>query len=308
MGSDDQSDLAQRLEAMFPPGRTIDDGCAVVEARRAPKEVVLLVRWKRDPRLYGIPISLTDTREDFYYTGHRVSSDEEWLESVDVGLMVHMGTGFRARARRRELSEYIELRDDGGWPTDERFYLQGVDYEPERVAQALECDGLHAQSALQRRAEGRLLAWVLAYENNATGEPNVGHAVVVRLNDKEAVLEHLEVAPDVPVTVKLDLAYFACHEAAAAGALTIVTDLDDAELGLAGFRSGTGGARLLDTSFLDADPDGARALLENDLGRGSRWGQNRDSGGRHMPRSRLGRAWHVVRFGKSGKPPRRWAG
>jgi hypothetical protein len=151
------------------------------------------------------------------------------------------------------------------------------------------------------------VSWLLAYENNATGEPWVGHAVVSRQDD-EVVLELVETLPGVPRTVALDLAYFACHGAAGQGALTVTTALTDPDLSLAGFRDDGPGVRVLSTDFLDADPDGARALLERDLASGGPWGGDRDSSGRYLPATRIGRLVHRLRWGRSGRPHRVWAG
>jgi hypothetical protein len=303
MAADDGLNLAQCVADMFPVGSTVD-GCVVVEVRRSADEVVLLVRWADDPQDYGIPISLMDTRRDFYYTNFSVDSDEEWLDSVGLGMTVRMGTGFVASARRRDLGEYIELREEEGWPDDRRFYHQDGDHEPHRLAEALARDGLNVEPVLRLLDAGTLLAWVVAYENNSTGMPFVGHAAIARVDAKSARLEHLEVVEDVPLTAELNLAYYCSHNAARRGALTIETSLDEARLDIVGFRTSPDGVRRLNTNFIDADPDTARLLLEADLLRGSAWGQNRDLAGRHIPASRLGRAWHALKFGREGRPPK----
>lgn len=218
--------LADQLRAMFPPGRRVGEpACTVVEVRAGLDEVVLLVRWNRGPHLYGIPISLTDTSHEFYYTDYEVSSDDEWLDSVDVGLMVMMGTGHRATAKRSQVADYIELRSTDGWPVDERFCLQEGECECNLLAERLREAGLDPSLALERRAQKRLLVWLLTYENNATGGPWVGQSVVTRIGPTEAELEQVETAPGVPATVGLDLAYFASQFAAARGALTVTTSL-----------------------------------------------------------------------------------
>ena len=93
----DEQELRDRLRSMYPAGTRLGGECAVVEVRDPPGEVVLLVRWERDPRLYGIPIPLGDTSRDFYYTDYPVASAEEWLDSVGLGLMIHMDTGVSGR-------------------------------------------------------------------------------------------------------------------------------------------------------------------------------------------------------------------
>jgi hypothetical protein len=100
MPTDGEQELRDRLRHRYPPGTRLSADCAVVEVRDVPGEVVLLVRWERDPRLYGIPIPLDDTGRDFWYTDYPVASAEEWPDSVILGLEIHMDTGFRIGARR----------------------------------------------------------------------------------------------------------------------------------------------------------------------------------------------------------------
>lgn len=311
MPSGDEQEFRDRLRRMYRPGTRLGAECAVVEVRDAPGEVILLVRFERDPRLYGIPIPLGDTSRDFYYTDYPVASAEEWLDSVGLGLMIHMDTGFRAGARRTAVDDYIELRADGGWPVDERFYYDVVEptdpYSWERVP-FVAAAGLDPTAAVASRDSGRLIGWVTGYENNSTGEPYVAHAVVSWTGESTAHLELVEVADGVPVTVVVDLAHLAAHAAGAAGALSVATDLDAPELALAGFRVGPGGRRELDTSFVDEDPVGAARLLETALTSGEPWGQDRDAAGRYLPETRVGRWWHRLKHGATGAPPRRYVG
>ncbi len=74
--------------------------------------MVLVGRFDQDPNRYGIPIGITRRSHEFYYTDFAVADDDEWLESVDIGLMVMLDTGFRAGARRRRVGDYIELRSE----------------------------------------------------------------------------------------------------------------------------------------------------------------------------------------------------
>ena len=287
---------------MFPPGPGADG--EVIEVREGVEEAIVLVRWEPDPLLYGIPIPFTDTRHEFYYDSFPVSSDDEWLDSVGIGLTVMLGTGHRARARRSRVGDYIELRREGGWSVDHRFYLQDVDSDFELLAERLRSDGLDPSLAIEKRGSGELVCWLLMYENNSSGSPWVGQSVISRVSASECRLDLVEIAPDVPITVSLDLSYYACHSAAVLGARSIQTTLGNEEFTLAGFRPTADGSRVLDTNFLDADPDGARALLEADMSRGSRWSDDRDRNGRYFPNSRMGRVMHRVRYGRSGLAPR----
>lgn len=294
---------------MFSVGGTLPGsrGGVVVGVRRHGDEVVPLVRWEGDERLYGIPIDVSDRRRDFHYD-RPVEDDEEWVESVGIGFMVMLDTGFRARARRRLADGYIELRKSGGWPVDRRFYLSRFDegFDDGRAAW-LRDDGLDPDPALTALASGRLIAWLVAYENNATGSPDVGQAVVVGDASGAVRLDLLETAPGVPQSVLLDLAYFAAHAAAERGAESVVSNSTDPVLRIAGFED-RGDQRVLDTSFLAADPEEARALLDRSLAEGGRWGEDRDAAGRYLPRSAPGRLIHRLVRGPGGRRPRVWVG
>ena len=310
MGASRQDELLAMVRQAFSSGAPVgfDRRCSVVEVRERHGEAVVLVRWDEDAHLYGIPVPLNDARHEFYYSDFAVSSDEEWLDSVTLGLGVMLDTGFRATARRTQIDDYIELRADGGWPVDDRFYLQEVDERFELLADRLSEVGLDPALAVRRRSEYRLVVWLLVYENNATGGPWVGQAVVTRDAQHSAELELIQTSRNVPGTVRLDLAYFASHHAAAAGASTVTTTVPDDEFLIAGFVSATSGVRTLDTSFLDARPEDARALLEKDISIGSKWGGDRDEAGRYLPASRVGKLIHRLRWGRSGRRPRVYAG
>lgn len=182
---------------MYPPGASLVGGgaaeeprCSAVEVREAPDEAVLVVQFERDPSRYGIPISLTDTGHDYFHTDFPVADDEEWLDSVGIGLMVNLDTGLRARGRRRVVGDYIELREEGGWPVDDRFALQEVDAELQAGAEVgLREVRLDVGPAVRSRVEGRLAVWMFAYENNSAGDPDVGHGVLSRTGDASAELD-----------------------------------------------------------------------------------------------------------------------
>jgi hypothetical protein len=256
---------------MYPPGvpRFDPPHWRTDEVRDLGTEAVLVGHFDRDQNRYGIPIDLTRRSREFYYTRFAVANDDEWLKSVDIGLLVMVGTGLRASARRRRTHDYIELRAEGGWPSDERFYRQDATQDDEEqqelMAQTLLRDGLSPDVGVARRREGRLVAWLLQYENTAPSGPWVGQAVVASDEAGEAVLEVTEIGLGVPETVRADLAYFACHAAAEVGARTVSTSLTHASLSLVGFADGEAGQRVLQTHFLDADPDAARERLRADL-------------------------------------------
>ena len=290
---------------MYPTGTKLEPGCVVDEVRGAPGEAVLTFRCGRDPRTYGIPIPLADTDREFYFTDNPVASIEEWLESVRIGMSIHVGTGLQTRGRRTLVGDYIELRETDGWEYDPRFYLDVVEPdEPqswdrvELLAQA----GLDAAPAIASRDEGRLIGWVTAYEDDSEGNPYAGHAVVSWTGDDTADLEHVEVAPGSPVTLVVGLARRGAHLAGRAGALSVTTSLDTPELDLVGFRHSADGRRAVDTSFLDEDPSGAAALLRDVLTPAGTVETPRGTGGRHQDSS--GRWWGRSRRGPAEAPSR----
>jgi len=304
----DQSYLARRISDMFAEGSLLPGSTkgSVVETRLVGNEVLVMIRWPRDPRLYAIPVDLAATRRDYYYA-IPVDTDEEWLDSVGLGFMVMLDTGFRSRARRRLIDDYIELRPAGGWPSDERFYFQFEKPEGSRVAALadhLRSDGLDPSAASTAASEGRLVEWIVAYENNATGEPWVGQAVIARRNNAEADLS-IGTIPGTPDFLRINLAYHGGHAAARHGIARLYCAEAAPIFEIAGFRRGDDGFGL-DTSLLDADPDRARQHLATDNSGGQNWGRDRDAAGRYMPRSRAGRLLHALRHGGSGRRLRTW--
>jgi len=302
-----QVELARMSSGLFPPAAPVgfERNSSVVEVRESDGDAVVIFRWDGDSHLYGIPISPDDVRHEFFYPDFAVSSDDEWLESVSLGLGVMLDTGYRATARRTQVDDYIELGADGGWPVDDRFYLQVVDENFELLAERLIEMGLSPAVALQCHLQNQLMTWLLSYENNSTGGPSVGQAVVSRTGRDSAELRLVETTAGVPDTVLTDLAYFVSHDAAAAGARLVTTGMSDSVLDLAGFEPDQFGVLSLDTSFLKADPDAARALLEADLaGSSNQWGRDRDLAGRPLPGSRAARLLHRLRWGASGTRPR----
>lgn len=282
---------------MYPPGTELEPGCVVDGVRDGRGEAVLTLRCGRDPRTYGIPVPLGDTERDFYYPENPVSSVDEWLESVRLGMSIHVGTGLPSRARRTLVGDYIELREPGGWEYDPRFYLDVVEPDErqswDRVALVAE-SGLDPAPAIAGRDAGRLIGWVTAYEEGATTRPYAGHAVVSWTSDDTADLEHVEVTAGAPLTVLVGLARRGAHLAGGAGAVRVTTRLDTPELDLVGFRY-VDGRRAVDTSFLDEDPDGAAALLRDALASAGSRPEPGDPGGRPPQEAKSGRWWPLSR-------------
>ena len=295
-----EQDLLARLREMYPSGTALQPGCVVEDVLGSPGEAVLTLRCGRDPRTYGIPIPLGSTSRDYYDRANPVGSIDEWLESVRTGLSIQVGTGLHSRARRRLVNGYIELREADGWQYDSRFYLDIVEPdEPQswdRLSLLREA-GFDPAPALASRDQGRLIAWVTAYDDESPTNPYAGHAVVSWTGDETADLEHVEVRPGSPATLLVGLARRGAHFAGGAGALSVTTGLDNPELDLVGFRYGPDGRRAVDTGFLDEDPDGAAALLGEVLAAVDEPGASEQAGNRRRPDAPAGRRWSLSRRG-----------
>ncbi len=303
----DRTELLARLRDGFRPGDLLAGDATLTELRGVGDEAVCLFRWAKDPHLFGVPISLTDLSKSYFYE-LPVASTDEWLDELGTGLMVQLDTGFVARATRARVDDYIELREPS-WPVDERFSHQVVHtHDPYawNLVTAVVASGLDPQPALNERDAGRLVAWLVAYENNSTGRPVVGSATISQVDDSSAALTHLEVAPGVPSSVVADLARFAVYEAACSGASSVVTDVPHAELDLLGFRRLADGSRQVSTDLLDADAAAAAALVAQTRDTG--WGRDRDLAGRHLPSGRVRRLLHRLRHGRSGAKPVTYVG
>jgi hypothetical protein len=308
-GVPENDEVYDALTAGF---RVRSGGPGLVEIRRAGDEAVLMFRWPPEDRLFGVPVSLNriDRRIDWDRPAHHL---EEWIESVDLWLMEDVENGYRYRARRRAVDDYIELRQPN-WPMDERFHLQ-VNERIEQdwtMLQDITDTVLDARVALAAQDRGALLAWTFAYENNATGGPIVGHSTVTWDGADGARLVDMSLGDSVPATVAVDLVRHATHAAAEAGAQVVTSDIDLASWHpdlpkISGFRLGNAGMTV-DTDFLAEDPELATGLLQTALADPGPWGGDRDRSGRYLPNSRIGRLLHRLRHGESGAPPRLYAG
>lgn len=284
-----------------------DEG--LVEIRRSGDEAVLMFRWRPYPYLFGVPVSLTQT--DRRLDWDRPAADlDEWVDSVDLWRMETLENGWTLQGRRSQVADYIELRGPA-WPYDDRFFVDVVDPTDEHGwlrTDFISADGINPQPAIERRRAGTLVAWVTSCENNSTGSPYVGAATVVRVDDRTARLDSIEVIDQAPITLALDVVRVATHAAADTGAQTVVTSLDLDHLDILGFKATGTGELAVDTHFLDEDPEAYAVVLARALASPGRWGSDRDSAGRYLPNNRVGRLLHRLRHGSSGRPPRIYAG
>ena len=281
-GPDADAVFAALCGAFRVPGT--DSG--LVEIRRAGNQAVLMFRWPPEDRLFGVPVPLAPIDGRFAWVRSTTNLDD-WLELVDLWIMEDVDNGYRYRARRHAVDDYIELREPA-WPADGRFYLQ-VDQRIDQNWTLLGgTDGCgDAAIALAAQDKGALLAWIIAYENNPTGTPIVGHSTVTRDGPDVARLVDLVTGDNVPATVSVELVRYATHTAAEAGAQTVLSDVDlhawhpDIP-SITGFRPSDEGMRVA-TDFLAEDAALADSLFEAALADPGRWGDDTDRSDSYVP-------------------------
>jgi len=257
--------IIERLRTMYPVGSSIEK-FAVTDFRVETDQVVLIGRHAQDPHLFGIPLNWEKTPHGFFYTDDWVLSADEWIDSVDIGLMVALSTSLIVGARRRQVNDYIELVEDDDRPTSP-FYVQRLNENPTRFAY-LGHLGWDLSVGQQHRRDGTLLAWVDCYWNTTPSKtacqvvigkgsaPSVGDVVLI------------DALPGTPVTATVDAVLLAAQLAASEGVSTITTTDITPELDILGFRANENGHRALDTAFLDFDMAAYRKLIESEVAAG----------------------------------------
>jgi hypothetical protein len=232
-----------------------------VDGPAAAGSLVVLFRWKLDAAVYAVHFHLEPAEEtDLPHgvsTGVPVASLQDWVSEVVLWLMEELDTGLVRRSARMQVGDVV-LLEAGVNAVDvlpEGYYIGDVNLGSGRSnGDHLKRDGLHTKVARHLLKQDRLLVWLHAYENNARGEPFVGHAVVSRpapastpeVRSGEARLEVLEVAPGTPATVNAALAFHAVRSAIEMGAAKVATDLDDPSLTQVGFRRSDGVSHVID--------------------------------------------------------------
>lgn len=103
-----------RVRSLWRPGAKIsayDDLFATVrEVRLVDQDAVVIFDWPESRVPLGLHIDLADTTREFYY-GDPVDSFEEWIEYLDVFVMVSLGTGLTNRSQQIDHGDYIGLRE-----------------------------------------------------------------------------------------------------------------------------------------------------------------------------------------------------
>ena len=241
---------------LLAPG-AVTDGFAGVGGDVEADELLVVFRWRADPKTYRVRFPLPEVPAASPWTGTEVGSAHVWAADVSGWLMEELDAGLTRRARRRRVGAFTDLggHPGRGWDIP-GYYISGVVLSPggergEFLAEA----GFDVSRPRRLLAEGRLLTWLDAYFDRSRGPfTPVGHVAVSWAPDRPriAVLEVLQVAAGAPGTVPRMLAHHAVHTTAEAGATEVRTVLPDRLLLDVGFRDDpTGVGQFLDTTRVD---------------------------------------------------------
>ena len=261
-------------------------GSVLREVRRRGDEAVLLYRWPPFVKLYGVPVSLLLDSDAGRWqpenspggswgetgTWEPPADLDAWAASIELWKMDTVENYFNFRARRRLVEDYIELRGPD-WARDPRFEMSELGptdgYGWTRVPYVVEA-GLDPSAALTARDRGTLVAWVTGSAPYAPGYPYVSQAAAVWEEPGVARLEQLEVVPDAPATLLLATVRHLTHLAAESGAIHVVADFEFPHHDIAGFRP-EAGRLVVDTMFIDEQPERADQLVRDALAHPGRW-------------------------------------
>lgn len=97
----------ERVRAALRPGR-LGSEATIVSVQRDDDAALLVFEWPDEPKPLAMRIELADTSREFYY-GDPVPTFDDWLEYLDVYVMVSLDTGVVTRARRIDRGDYVEL-------------------------------------------------------------------------------------------------------------------------------------------------------------------------------------------------------
>ncbi|MFI9590512.1 hypothetical protein [Nonomuraea sp. NPDC052265] len=244
--------------------------------------MLVIFHWRRDPNTYAIKVEFPRGAASPWtggsYTGLPVTSPDGWAVDFAFRLRLELDTGLVRRSGRTIRDGYVllDVHDDTDvWPAGffiSRVYLNALELSAspddlERVHSILgslpasvspplsEAGAWLARAGMdvtipkQLIAEARLACWLQAYVDNARGEPFVGQAAA-SWEDKRRTIARLDlvhIQPGVPSGVRDALVRLVVCEVAEAGALRVVTAVDDPELQGLGFRPANGGGFALHT-------------------------------------------------------------
>ena len=101
----------RQVQAKLRPGRLGSDS-TILEVRRRGDSAVVLIEHPGESKPLGLVIGLADTSHEFYYSMTPVASFDEWVEYLDVYVMVSLDTGVAARSSRTDRGDYVEICED----------------------------------------------------------------------------------------------------------------------------------------------------------------------------------------------------
>ncbi|WP_239513996.1 hypothetical protein [Streptosporangium sp. 'caverna'] len=252
--------------------------------------MLVIFHWRRDPNLYAIKVEFP-TAPKSSWTGLPVASADEWAADVASRLQEELDTGLVRRSRRMIRDGYVLLDthdapdvgpagffissvplDDvvlSPVPSSRSFWKRSyvtfslgspsasVSRPASKAGSWLAKAGMDVTIPRQLIVEAKLACWLQARVNNARGRPVVGHAAA-SWEDKQHTtvrLDLVHIQPGVPSEVRDALVRLTVCEAAEAGALHVVTAIDDPELHRLGFRPVNGGGLTLHTSSAEPPSD-----------------------------------------------------
>ncbi len=233
------------LQPLLQAEHLVADGFHLVEVRPEDGEILVRFRWSRNRHVFGIKLDLSDPSVGL--TGERIRSADQWAGEVFWRLEEERNTGYLVRAERRRMADYIELHGRG-YSFDSRYYVSNVPAVSDGSWLA-DC-GLDIRPATLLRRQGRLIAWLQAYLNNAHGEPFVGQVILGWASDTAAEIYALDLVSGTPSTVARDLALVAVHAASNDGAEVVTTSLTHPELRSVGFRPGSDGSLWINSDLI----------------------------------------------------------
>jgi hypothetical protein len=257
--------------------------------------MLVIFRWRRDPNTYAIKVDFPTAPESpwtgGWYTALPVTTPDEWATDFAFRLRLELDGALVRRSRRRIQDGYVllDVHDAPGiWP--DGFFIDHVllrDLElaasPDELEKAysilrslpaylrppvskvgawLAQAGMDVTIPQQLIVEARLACWLQAYVDDARGEPFVGQAAASWEDEQRTIarLDLVHIQPGVPSQLRDALVRLVVCEVAEAGALRVVTAVDDPELHGLGFRPVNGGGLALHTRSAEPSSDPAAGI------------------------------------------------
>ncbi|MEU4835410.1 hypothetical protein [Streptosporangium sp. NPDC023615] len=274
-------EILEAVRACLIRADPVTDGFSLVDVVAEPDGMLVIFRWRRDPNVYAVEVAFP-TAPESSWTGLPVTSAYEWAADAVSRLAEELATGLVRRARRVSRGGYVVLDPRGApdvcpagffissvplaesMPVPVRprgfwrraYFTFGPGSPPvsaplpaSKAGSWLAKAGMDVTVPRRLIVEARLVCWLQAYVDNARGRPFVGHAVASWEDERHttARLDLVHIRPGVPKGVRDALVRLAVREAAEAGALCVITAIDDPELHEPGFRPASGGGLTLST-------------------------------------------------------------